>query len=108
MTSMTDQSDGAFGSTGAGFTAGPWRVAYDDRNGQAVVSSEHTEIATCWHHSVGSIEKQMRHNAHLIAAAPDLLAALSNFVAEADAGHVTIETDRAARAAIALATGAAA
>ena len=34
-------------------TAGPWRVAYNDENGQAVVSGEHTEIATCWHHCVG-------------------------------------------------------
>ena len=55
-------------------TAGPWRVAYNDENGQAVVSGEHTEIATCWHHCVGSIEKEMYGNAALIAAAPDLLA----------------------------------
>ena len=55
-------------------TPGKWIVAYDDHNGQAVVSGEHTEIATCWHHSVGSIEKQMRANAQLIAEAPALLA----------------------------------
>lgn len=56
----------------AGTTPGPWAVAYDDQHGQAVVKGEHTEIATCWHHSVGSIEKQMRANARLIARAPDL------------------------------------
>ena len=55
-------------------TAGPWHVAYSDENGQAVVSGEHTEIATCWHHCVGSIEKEMHGNAAIIAAAPDLLA----------------------------------
>lgn len=55
-------------------TPGKWIVAYDDHNGQAVVSGEHTEVATCWHHSVGSIEKQMRANARLIASAPDFLA----------------------------------
>lgn len=60
----------------SGHTSGPWRVAYDDANGQAVVSGEHTEICTCWHHCVGSIEKQMRCNAQLIAAAPEMLKAL--------------------------------
>jgi len=58
-------------------TPGPWRVAYLDRNRQSVVMSEHIEIATCWHHSVGSIEKEMHANARLIAAAPDLLEALN-------------------------------
>lgn len=55
-------------------TKGPWHVAYIDENGQAVVSGEHTEVATCWHHCVTSIEQEMRANARLIAAAPDLLA----------------------------------
>ena len=57
-------------------TPGPWRVAYLDCNRQSVVMGEHIEIATCWHHSVGSIEKEMHANARLIAAAPDLLEAL--------------------------------
>lgn len=43
-------------------------------------------------------------NAHLIAAAPELLEALVAFIAEADNGHVTVETDRKARAAILKAT----
>jgi hypothetical protein len=55
-------------------TPGPWEVAYLDHNGQRVVRSEHIEVCTCWHHSVGSIEKEMEVNARLIAAAPELLA----------------------------------
>ena len=50
-------------------TPGPWKVAYLDKNGQAVVKSQHTEVATCWHHCVGSLETQMQVNARLIAAA---------------------------------------
>jgi nicotinate-nucleotide pyrophosphorylase len=58
------------------FTEGPWTVAYYDHNSQAVVKGKHTEIATCWHHCVGAIEKEMHANARLIAAAPEMLAAL--------------------------------
>jgi hypothetical protein len=85
-------------------TAGPWCIAYDDANGQAVISGEHTEVATCWHHCVGSLEKQMRANARLIAAAPDLLKSLTDLL---DDGH-SFESEGmardAARAAIAKAT----
>jgi hypothetical protein len=56
-------------------TPGPWKVAGDDINGQAIVRGEHVEIATCWHHCLGSLEIQMRANARLIAAAPELLEA---------------------------------
>lgn len=61
-------------------TPGPWEVAYQDKNGQSVVKGEHIEVATCWHHCVGSIEKEMHANARLIAAAPDLLDALKQAV----------------------------
>ncbi|MCJ9707844.1 hypothetical protein LWS69_02210 [Bordetella hinzii] len=54
-------------------TPGPWEVAYQDSNGQSVIKAEHIEVATCWHHCVGSIEKEMHANARLIAAAPELL-----------------------------------
>lgn len=57
-------------------TPGPWEVSYLDKNGQSVVKAEHIEICTCWHHSVGAIEKEMHANARLIAAAPDMLTAL--------------------------------
>jgi hypothetical protein len=61
-------------------TPGPWHVAYKDDNGQVVVKGEHIEIATCWHHCVGALEKEMYANADLIAAAPDLLKALKSLV----------------------------
>lgn len=57
-------------------TPRPWWVDSDDSNGQAVVRSDHYEVATCWHHCVMSIEAEMRANALLIAAAPDMLEAL--------------------------------
>jgi hypothetical protein len=57
-------------------TPGPWEVGYHDKHGQRTVLSQHIEICTCWHHSVGAIEKEMEANARLIAAAPELLAAL--------------------------------
>ncbi len=63
------------------WTPGPWASDYLDQNGQRVVSGQHIEICTCWHHSVGSIEKEMEANAHLIAAAPDLYAALDDLLA---------------------------
>jgi len=62
-------------------TPGPWEVAYLDHNGQRVVRAEHIEVCTCWHHSVGSIEKEMEANARLIAAAPEILAALKSAAA---------------------------
>jgi hypothetical protein len=58
------------------WTEGPWEVIEPDENGQAVVKGRHTEVATCWHHCVVQIEKQMHANAALIAAAPDLAKAL--------------------------------
>jgi hypothetical protein len=61
-------------------TPGPWCVGDLDQHGQRIVRQEHIEIATCWHHSVGSIEQEMEANARLIAAAPDLLAALSELL----------------------------
>ncbi len=61
-------------------TRGPWAVSYTDDNGQAVVKAEHTEVATCWHHCVGSIEKEMHANAQLIASAPTMFSFIRNFV----------------------------
>lgn len=57
-------------------TPGPWELGYLDHAGQRVVRQEHIEVCTCWHHSVGSIEREMEANARLIAAAPELLEAL--------------------------------
>lgn len=77
-------------------------MAYLDSNGQAVVKAEYTEVATCWHHCVGSLEKEMRANARLISAAPDLLDALRECIT-----LVQGEVPRKAIDAIAKATGAA-
>lgn len=57
-------------------TEWPWFVGDLDKHGQRIVRNHHIEICTCWHHSVGSIEKEMEVNARLIAAAPELYAAL--------------------------------
>ena len=87
-------------------TPGPWEVAYQDKNGQSVVKGEHIEVATCWHHCVGSIEKEMHANARLIAAAPELLEALKELMVAAD--RVSAEPVTwlgKARAAIAKAEG---
>ena len=58
----------------------PWELGDLDQNGQRIVRSEHIEICTCWHHSVGSIEQEMEANARLIVTAvnahADLVAAL--------------------------------
>lgn len=88
-------------------TPGPWKLYPDDENGQAVVGGQHTEIATCWHHCLGSIEKQMRANARLIAAAPDLLNALENLTIAIGMGWDLDGVVDQAAAAIAKATGAA-
>lgn len=54
-------------------TPGEWYAYPDDQHGQAVIGGEHTEVATFWHHSVGSIEKQMRANALLAADSVNLV-----------------------------------
>jgi hypothetical protein len=78
-------------------TPGPWFVGDLDHASQRVVRQEHIEICTCWHHSVGSIEREMEANARLIAAAPDLYAALefvrSNYAAgDTKVINATIDT----------------
>lgn len=49
-------------------TPGPWVVGEPDQHGQAVVRDKDIERFTCWHHSVGAIEKEMHANAAHIAA----------------------------------------
>ena len=85
------------------WTKGPWEVGEPDENDQAIVRSESIEIATCWHHCVGAIEKEMHANAHLIAAAPDLYIALEaicdellNGGTEVDACLIAVHGARAA------------
>ena len=50
-------------------TPGPWETRGLDKAGQAIVGNKHLELFTCWHHSVGSIEKEMRSNSTFIALA---------------------------------------
>ena len=105
-------------------TPGPWKVVpcpihhgkhpfHDARwvmTADAVV--EHSEhVPNDWHLTSGSIICQMRdgdpQNAHLIAAAPELLAALEMAMESLDAVDVPQEWDcrSKVRAAIAKATG---
>lgn len=58
------------------FSKGPWFVGELDKNGQVIVRNADIEIATCWHHCVGAIEKEMHANARIMAASPELLKAL--------------------------------
>lgn len=85
-------------------TPGPWHVGDLDKNYQRIVCGEHIEIATCWHHCVGSIEREMEANARLIAAAPDLLEACRYIVEAGETGDEMLAIENA-RAAIAKATG---
>jgi len=61
-------------------TPTPWEVGDLDHNGQRIVRGEHIEICTCWHHCVGSIEREMEANAAFIVRAvnahEELVAAL--------------------------------
>ena len=121
---MIDQSDGAFGSTGAGFTAGPWTLDYDMlAGGHILVCTSDYGVAKVYDEEAGSHDTNMA-NARLIAAAPDLLAALEQLCGNAEVCRFMIDTGedegkaicasalfdtiQQARAAIALATGAAA
>ena len=84
-------------------TPGPWRVLH--KTGVFPMDSD------CW--TIGTAEqhrKEHEANARLMAAAPDLLAALQAMIAHYPAGINTMldEASTAARAAIARATGAAA
>jgi hypothetical protein len=63
------------------FTPGPWEVSEPDANGQPVVRGPWFEVATCWHHCVGSICKEAEANARLIAKAPEMHAALTDILA---------------------------
>jgi hypothetical protein len=97
-------------------TPGPWHIAFGGMDGDdfAVIGSKHSERAVC------NLEPRdyTQANARLIAAAPELLQALDEIVAEWDAGNIGRITTipgtpgweesvgvKWARAAIAKATG---
>ncbi len=71
------------------YTIGPWEVGEYDRNGQAVIHAPlagNIEIATCWHHCVRSIEREMKVNAKLISAAPLMYETLKKIAEYATGG----------------------
>lgn len=79
-----------------GVTEGPYREYPDDPNGQAVIGGAHTEIATFWHHCVGSIEKEMRANAAFVLwAFENVPALLAERAALVEAVMGVIEASRA-------------
>ncbi|RYE54210.1 MAG: hypothetical protein EOP20_12210 [Hyphomicrobiales bacterium] len=81
---MTDQSDGAFGSTGAGFTAGPW-VAVND---QDVDTADGRCIAT-----VGIGVDEFPANARLIAACPTMFSYIERQAEAGDPSAIRILED---------------
>jgi hypothetical protein len=104
--------------SGEKHTRGPWRVYADFRTELCRVTQDEFTTLVGW--DIESDDEVIvgcegiipgptsEANARLIAAAPDLLEALEAFLNEADEGHVSVDTDKAARAAIAKAKGGAA
>jgi chromosome segregation ATPase len=65
-------------------TPGPWEVGDFDKNGQRVIRSQFYEIATCWHHCVTSIEREMQANAELLAKAYEMAVSLCRLQDQVD------------------------
>ena len=92
------------------YTAGPWEISAHEDNGEIVIRSPLTLniVCNCEADGFGEVgEKETSANAALIAAAPDLLAALE-FCADAlntEAGGLYKAHIEQARAAIAKAKG---
>ena len=93
-------------------TPGPWTIEKSTRTDHHIIAGRRW-IATASNHDFHPTQKENERtiaNARLIAAAPDLLAALVALVGEADLGEVDLDDDdraklEQARAAIAKATG---
>lgn len=88
-------------------TPGPWNWAKSDIDGKYSIYGN-GPLAYCG--DTGAVDGDGEANARLIAAAPDLLAALEALVGEADLGEVDLDDDdraklEQARTAIAKATG---
>ena len=83
-------------------TPGPWNRIKGDRN---VYSASGTVCKTPAIIGGGSAAANWEANARLIAAAPDLLEALSEIINDGGKFVMTHETHRKARAAIAKARG---
>ena len=93
-------------------TPGPWTIEKSTRTDHHIIAGRRW-IATASNHDFHPTQEENERtiaNARLIAAAPDLLAALEALVGEADLGEVDLDDDdraklEQARAAIAKATG---
>ena len=83
-------------------TPGPWRVVEDRVPSSLEVYAGKTAIAECWRRA--DVETEIA-NARLIAAAPELLAALKACLEKGSRWHPCDPIVQAARAAIANATG---
>jgi hypothetical protein len=87
-------------------TPGPWKV-YTAKNGGKIIGIGDAEGGgvTDPNFALWRAGKEQQANARLIAAAPDLLAALEGMMALLDAGSLYEPQAYAARAAIAKARG---
>ncbi len=87
-------------------TPGPWAVQTYTSGEVAVLHDPGTGFVrlVCFVNP-SFIEGVRGANARLIAAAPELLESLVEFIAGADAGMISVATDKKARAAIAKARG---
>ena len=90
----------------AKFTPGPWRVKPHKTNTARIDADGWTKFARVYVRVGGLPSEEGEANARLIAAAPDLLAALQNIRASRQNGHNESEAWGWVDAAIAKATGA--
>lgn len=84
-------------------TPGPWRVGPTHKDDSFAIHAQTASVVHCKPFS--SSHKSAEANARLIAAAPDLLAALISLVRASDGHHGSIRERDIARAAIAKAEG---
>ena len=90
----------------ANHTPGPWVVKQGDCDGSGAFSiNAHTNGRTVFvAETIGGLDEE-EDNAHLIAAAPDLLEALEELLAHASSVGIGLYYEVMARAAIAIARG---
>ena len=101
-------TEGREGHGTAGHTPGPWRVDPDERDGMEYnnhVITESGDRICFMAHAGHDRQAEFDANARLIAAAPDLLAALQECLREHGGYTIKGECERRARAALALAEG---
>jgi len=93
------------------WTKGPWTLDRSGRISAHLKGADGRYIvsfpvgADYWHEPEGWDLTQDGADARLMTSAPELYEALAEFLREADVGHVSVKTDRKARAALAAARG---